>query len=162
MALTFDREGKLQVRVPHYVSERAVKAFVEQHKKWIDAHKDAARQRAQTQYTPAQILEMKRKTEEMVRPYLAKYSAAMGVHPAKISITAARTRFGSCNTKGNVCFSFLLCLYPPDAVEYVVVHELAHLRHPNHSADFHALVQKYLPDEKRRVALLRNGSRQST
>ncbi|MCD7797226.1 MAG: M48 family metallopeptidase [Clostridiales bacterium] len=46
--------------------------------------------------------------------------------------------------------------YPPRAVDYVVVHELAHIRHHNHSKDFYAFVEKYMPDYKQREKLLKN------
>ena len=79
-----------------------------------------------------------------VMPYVDKYSAIMGLVPNEIKITSAKKRFGSCSGRGTVCFSKYLCLYPDSAIEYVVVHELAHLKHLDHSKSFHALVEKYL------------------
>ena len=78
----------------------------------------------------------------------------MGLRPAGITITGARTRFGSCSSKRRISFSFRLMQYPPEAIDYVVVHELAHLRHMNHSAQFYALIE-YMPDYKARRALLK-------
>ena len=68
---------------------------------------------------------------------------------------AARRRFGSCSAEGHICFSWRLMQYPPEAIDYVVVHELAHLKHMDHSDAFYALVAQYLPDHKARRALLR-------
>ena len=79
----------------------------------------------------------------------------MGLTPAGISITGAEKRFGSCSGKNRLCFSWRLMLYPPEAVDYVVVHELAHIRHKNHGRDFYALVASILPDYRQREALLR-------
>ena len=81
--------------------------------------------------------------------------AIVGVQPAGITITAARTRFGSCSGKNRLSFSLYLMAYPPDAIEYVVVHELAHIRHHDHSPAFYREVETYLPDWKRRRDLLR-------
>ncbi len=153
IALLFDKNGKLQVRVPYFVPKSAVISFVEAHRDWIERHAPLFPPKA---YSAEEILQMKDQTKGIVFPLLEKYTALMGVRPAKVTITSARTRFGSCSAKGNLCFSCFLCLYPTEAIEYVVVHELAHLVHHDHSAAFHALVEKYLPDQKQRRAKLRN------
>ena len=79
----------------------------------------------------------------------------MGLVPAGIKITSARTRFGSCSGKNSICFSWRLMLYPPEAIDYVIVHELAHIRHHDHSLAFYALIEQYLPDWKARMKLLK-------
>ena len=79
----------------------------------------------------------------------------MEVEPKGVSITSAQKRFGSCSNKGRLCFSFNLMQYPDEAVDYVVVHELAHLKELNHSKKFWAIVECYMPDYKSRRAMLR-------
>lgn len=79
----------------------------------------------------------------------------MGVSPTGIKITSAKKRFGSCSGKNSLCFSFMLMQYPEEAVDYVVVHELAHIRHHNHSRDFYRFIEKYMPDYKEREKLLK-------
>ena len=86
---------------------------------------------------------------------MARWSAVMGVKPIRITVTGAKTRFGSCSGLNAVSFSYLLMRYPPEAIEYVVVHELAHIRHHDHSPAFWAEVETYLPDYRERRALLR-------
>ena len=76
---------------------------------------------------------------------MAYYSEWMGLYPTQVRITGARTRFGSCSSQGHICFSWRLMQYPPEAIDYVVVHELAHLRYMNHGAEFYALIARYLP-----------------
>lgn len=83
---------------------------------------------------------------------VAYYSERMGLSPTQVRITGARTRFGSCSSQGHICFSWRLMQYPPEAIDYVVVHELAHM---NHGAEFYVLIARYLPDWKARRALLR-------
>lgn len=83
------------------------------------------------------------------------YSEKMGLYPASVKITSAATRFGSCSGKNSICFSYRLMLYPPEAVDYVVVHELAHIKEKNHSARFYALVERYMPDYREREKLLK-------
>lgn len=73
----------------------------------------------------------------------------------KIRISSARTRWGSCSTSGTLGFSWRLILTPPDVIDYVVVHELAHTVHHNHSKRFWKLVETLLPDYKERRRQLR-------
>ncbi len=75
--------------------------------------------------------------------------------PLKVRISSARTRWGSCSRKGTLSFSWRLVMAPPEVVDYVVVHELAHLREMNHSRAFWELVGAILPDYKQRRAWLK-------
>ena len=80
----------------------------------------------------------------------------MGLVPQGVKITSAKTRFGSCSAKNSLCFSYLLLCYPMEAVDYVVVHELAHIRFKNHKKEFYALIEACMPDYKQRRMLLKN------
>ena len=86
-----------------------------------------------------------------------EYSRIMNLSYGRITITSAKTRFGSCSSQGNISFSYRLMLYPIEAREYVVVHELAHLLEMNHSKRFYAIVERYMPDYKERRKKLKNG-----
>ena len=79
----------------------------------------------------------------------------MGVEYSGVKITSAKTRYGSCSAENSICFSYLLMLKPLRAVDYVVVHELAHTVHHNHSRQFYALIEKYMPDYKERIKELK-------
>ena len=83
------------------------------------------------------------------------FSEIMGLKYGRIKITSAKTRFGSCSSDKNICFSYILMLYPEPAREYVIVHELCHLVYMNHSKEFYALLESYLPDYKERKRLLK-------
>ena len=77
----------------------------------------------------------------------------MGVVVAK-----TKTRWGSCSSKGNLNFNCLLALCPEGVMRYVVVHELSHRRHMNHSKAFWSMVEEYMPDYKeQKLYLKRNG-----
>ncbi|MCM1285553.1 MAG: M48 family metallopeptidase [Acetobacter sp.] len=84
------------------------------------------------------------------------YSDLMNLKPSSVKITKAKKRFGSCSGKNGICFSCYLMMYPAEAVDYVVVHELAHIKHHNHGKEFYELIEKYIPDYRKREKLLKN------
>ena len=91
----------------------------------------------------------------MIPGRVEHFAARMGVRPTGVKITSAKSRFGSCSGKNSLCFSWRLMAYPPEAVDYVVVHELAHITVKNHSRAFYRLVEQYLPDWRERRELLK-------
>ena len=152
VSLTVLPDGTPQVRAPRHLSKKQIDDFVSRHEEWIIRHQATARAKAEL-YDSREI--SREEALAKIMPYVEKYSDLMGLRPAEIKITSAKKRFGSCSSRGTICFSRYLCLYPDDAIEYVVVHELAHLVHLNHSKSFHALVEAYLPDWKKRKKLLK-------
>lgn len=127
------------------------------HADWIarGLAKQEARAAAHPEPTDAERAAYIRQAKAYLPQRVAYYSERMGLYPTQVRITGARTRFGSCSSQGHICFSWRLMQYPPEAIDYVVVHELAHLRYMNHGAEFYALIARYLPDWKTRRALLR-------
>ena len=96
------------------------------------------------------------RAREIILPKVAHWSAVTGLVPAGITITAARTRYGSCSGKNRLSFSCFLVNCPDAAIDLVVVHELCHIREKNHGAGFYALLSRYLPDHRERKRLLKN------
>ena len=79
----------------------------------------------------------------------------MHLYPSSVKVTSAKKRFGSCSAKNSLCFSLYLFDYPDKAIDYVVVHELAHIKEHNHSKRFWRVVENYLPDYKERDKVLK-------
>ena len=102
-----------------------------------------------------QAEELIRLAKETLPGKVEHYGRIMGLRPTGLTITGARKRFGSCSAKNRICFSWRLMQYPEEAVDYVVVHELAHIRHKDHSRNFYACVEEVLPDWRERRQLLR-------
>lgn len=150
------RGGHVIVRAPYRTSQATIDRFVAAHADWI-AHalaKQETRAAAHPEPTDAEREEYIRRAKAYLPQRVAYFSERMGLYPTQVRITGARTRFGSCSSQGHICFSWRLMQYPPEAIDYVVVHELAHLRYMNHGAEFYALIARYLPDWKARRALL--------
>jgi len=74
---------------------------------------------------------------------------------SRIRLSSARTRWGSCSSKGTLSFTWRLVMAPQEVIDYVVIHELVHLEIKNHSAAFWAKVQEYVPDYKKKRAWLK-------
>lgn len=91
---------------------------------------------------------------------LAFYSEKLGVPFLSFSLSSARQRWGSCSVSGNIRLNWRLVHFPLHLIDYVVVHELAHLREMNHGRRFWNIVQEAFPDYKKARKELREQSRQ--
>ncbi len=157
VALEVTREGRVLVRAPLRMPQGEIERFVASHAAWLEKAqaKVAARQAAHPPLTEQETAALRQRAKELLPDRVAHYAAIMGVTPTSVKITSARTRFGSCSGKNGICFSLYLMQYPEEAIDYVVVHELAHICHHDHSPAFYAEVAKVLPDYKERMKLLK-------
>lgn len=83
-------------------------------------------------------------------------SERIGVRYNRITVRDQKTKWGSCSRKGNLSFNWRLVLFPPHVLRYIVIHELCHLRHFDHSPAFWNLVARHVPDYERSVTWLRD------
>ena len=157
VALQVTPGGRLVVRAPLSATDEEIRQILARHTLWIERAKVRSAQRRDSHPEPTAQEEalLRQRAKEEIPTKVAHYGALMGVQPAAVHITSARTRFGSCSAKNSVNFSWRLMQYPEEAVDYVVVHELAHIRHHNHSRAFYEEVERILPDYRQRAALLR-------
>lgn len=100
----------------------------------------------------------RRKARERFEDSADHYAAKMGVEYDRIEVRNQRTKWGSCSTSGTIGLNWRLMMAPPDVVDYVVIHELAHLREPNHSDAFWSLVSSYDTDYAEHRSWLENNS----
>ena len=85
---------------------------------------------------------------EVITPIVDTYAEKMQCLPSKLSYRHNKTRWGSCSTKNALSLNTRLMMLPHPMITYIVIHELAHIRHKNHATDFWYLVEKYCPDYK--------------
>lgn len=98
------------------------------------------------------------KAREFFNERVAVYSPNIGIEPSRIFVRGQSKRWGSCSSRGNLNLNWKLVMAPPVILDYVVVHELCHLWHPNHGPEFWRLVGDIMPDYARhREWLKRNG-----
>lgn len=168
IGLEVQADGKVLIRVPEGITKKALMDFVNERQEWIvekwflveiRRQRKAARPKADYEENPEVEAFYRRAARKKIVERTAWYAKIMGVTYGRISIRAAKTRWGSCSGEGNLNFHWKLILMPPEILDYVVVHELAHRKQMNHSALFWAEVGKVLPDYKARRAWLKeNGS----
>lgn len=151
------KDGEVVVRAPLGMRKRRIDFYIKKHLSWIEKtlERTGKESAVLSAMSDEDVSALKKTARSYFKAKVAEFSDIMGLKCGRMSITSAKTRFGSCSSAGNICFSYRLMLYPEAAREYVVVHELAHLVHMNHSKDFYALVAKYLPDYKERKKLLK-------
>ena len=157
VALEVTREGRVLVRAPRRMTQKDIDSFVAKHQDWLNTHlaKQKIWQAAHPEPTKQEQQAMLERAKAILPEKVDHYAKSMGLRPSGITITGARTRFGSCSPKNRLCFSWRLMAYPEEAIDYVVVHELAHIVHRNHGPEFHALVERILPDHRKRRDLLK-------
>lgn len=97
----------------------------------------------------------KERFSEIAKERIYKYSKDLDVKPINVAIRDQKTRWGSCSSKGNINLNWRLIMAPIDIIDYVIVHELCHLVHMNHSSDFWDLVGYVVPDYKERKKWLK-------
>ena len=157
LAIEISREAEVIVRAPLRMPQRTIDAFLEQKRDWIETHlaRQAQRKAAHPEPDEAKWAELKARAKAYLPERTAYYAAQMGVSPTAVRFSRAKTRFGSCSGKNSITYSLRLMDYPLPAVDYVVVHELAHIKYKNHGPEFYRFVASVLPDYKQREQLLR-------
>lgn len=153
LALCINRQGEPEVRAPYGCPQAVIERFIEKNQGWLE--KRLQEHQEQKQYTPQEIEALRRRAKEYLPPRVAYYAAQMGVAPTAVRITSARTRYGSCSGKNSINFSLYLMEKSDRAIDYVVVHELAHIKQHNHSPAFYKEIEKILPDYKERIKELK-------
>lgn len=98
----------------------------------------------------------KEKAQKIIPKLVEEFANKMSLYPTSIKYRKNKRTWGSCNYKNGLNFNILLTQFPLEVIEYVVIHELAHIEHKNHSKAFWALVKRYCKDYKQREKLLKS------
>ena len=101
----------------------------------------------------------KEKLNEKLKPILKRYKGQLGVNPKEIKVMELQNRWASCTSSGNVNFHWKCAMAPIDVLNYIVVHELTHLIHPNHTNAFWNELDKVMPNYQKQIQWLKiNGA----
>ena len=152
-------DGRIEVSAPLHLPLATIRKFVGEKRDWIERQQREIAQSPRAEAaaaTPAEVAQWKAVVAACVPALIEAWEPIMGVKAGKIAYRNMTSRWGSCQpSTGCICINVRLALYPPECLEYVVVHELCHLLERGHGPRFHALMDTFMPDWKERRAKLR-------
>jgi len=94
--------------------------------------------------------------KKYIPPLVAQWASTMKVSPKALSFRKTKRQWGSCSREDNLSFSTMIMKLPPDVIQYIIIHELAHITHKHHQKAFWQLVEVYLPSYKEQIKKLKN------
>ena len=164
-AIQVNSDLSITVRAPHFASEKDIEEILMKKEAWISKHIEEIKTRKKRfesestdKFTPEKIKLLADKALEVIPMRVEYFANIMGVTYGNITIRNQKTRWGSCSSEKNLNFNWKLILAPPEVLDYVVVHELCHLKEMNHSKAFWDEVGKVMPEyETYKLWLKENG-----
>lgn len=138
------KDGKVIVKAPKRVNKKEIEKIIQQKSEWIQKsiEKENKKQEKEPQYT-------KEEFKNIVEKNANELIKETGLVPNKITIKQIKYAWGSCTSKKNITINLELIKYSQQAIRYVILHELCHIKHMNHSKEFWNLVEKYMPKYKK-------------
>ncbi len=141
--------GEVRVVAPLLLPKSFIERFLEEKREWIAGQvfrmehvpKKKTKKEARAAY-----LEHKEAARALVLARLAHFNKHYGLHFERVAIRDQHSRWGSCSRKGNLNFNYRLALIPLEFADYVIVHELCHIKEFNHSERFWSLVSECIPN----------------
>lgn len=149
IGLHIGHDAQLTVRAPLRASQRAIDAILTEKRTWIQVKLAMMRQRLKERPTPIPPKferDYRKQAKQILTSRVQYYAEHHGFSPQSVRVNGARRRWGSCSVGGSLNFSYRLIFAPLAVMDYVVVHELAHLRHHNHSRAFWSCVAAMMPE----------------
>jgi predicted metal-dependent hydrolase len=156
--LAVQRDGSVVVTAPHYATLGTIERFVRDKTAWIARTTARMAKYKDDVFLPRDrrsYLAHKERARAVILGLLAQYAPRYGLTHKRVFIKNLRRNWGSCSEAGNLNFNYKIALVPHGLAEYVVVHELCHLKHFDHSRAFWSLVAQEIPDHKQRRNALR-------
>ncbi len=154
VGITVSREKGVTVRAPQRLPVAEIERIIKKHSEWIVKKLNEQSLIKEEILTEEDERALAMIAEKVFFEKVRYYAELMGLAPNKVRIGFAKKRYGSCSSKGSISLSAYVILFPEAAQDLIIVHELCHLRHMNHSKDFYTLLSEYLPDHKERKKLL--------
>ncbi len=161
IAISVRASGDVRVTFPPGVAARRALAFLDEKAAWVCRTRERlAARRAELQLPPPlppdeerlRVEALRRAAREDLPQRIARIAAATGLRYERMTIRAARTKWGSCTGRNTISLSLFLMILPEHLRDYVILHELCHTVHHDHSPRFHALVDRLTGGRERELA----------
>ncbi len=145
--------GSVRLSFPMSVSARRALSFLETKVSWIESARQRLSERyvPQTPLSPDEIEEMRRNAKADLPARVEHFARLFGFRYGRVTIRATRSKWGSCSAENNISLSLYLMKVPEHLRDYVVIHELCHTVHHNHSAEFHRLADKCMGGNEKKL-----------
>ena len=160
LSLEIRPDGTVLVRAPQRMPEQKIREFIAAKEGWLrDKLRRFENRPLLPPLTKQELENLKKQAKADLPVRAARFAPVVGVTYGQITIRAQKTLWGSCSARGNLNFNCLLMLTPEEVRDYVVIHELCHRKHMDHSPAFWAEVARVCPGYVRhRQWLLDNGN----
>ncbi len=149
--LVVRRDGTLRLIYPLFSSRAKAIVFAESKMEWIELTRQRLSQRI-AQYptiTPSEVERLRREARTYISTTLARLAQEHGFSYTSLRISSAHTRWGSCSGHNGISISLFVMLLPEHLREFIMLHELCHTRHHNHSTAFHQLLNAHVGGNER-------------
>lgn len=155
VSIQVDVNCNITVRAPLRISQKEIDRILFEKKEWLEKTVIFQREKKKEvkEYSADEIELLRKKAKEVIPEKVKYYSEIMQLKPVLVKINSAKKRYGSCSGTNNLNFSLYLLDKDERFIDYVVVHEIAHIKYHNHSKDFYKLIEQYMPDYKERMKL---------
>ncbi len=160
--LTLHHRNGILVTLPWYVSFSKAQSFVESNIDWIKKSIERERRRRSIAQQSGKIIEIphdtkqinkiRKEAREMLVPRLYELSAKHGFIFNKVALKNNVSNWGSCSSRNNINLNIRLIYLPQELIDYVILHELCHLKHHNHGEEFHFLLNSILNNQEKRLS----------
>lgn len=144
ITVTVRPSGEVRLSYPRSVSTRRATAFLDAKADWVAAARQrlAEKSRQRPRFTREQTEQLRLQAKEVLPARTAELARQLGLSFGRVTVRASRTKWGSCSAENNISLSLFLMTLPPHLADYVIIHELCHTVHHDHSPRFHALVER--------------------
>lgn len=138
--------GEVRLSYPVYVSTRRAVGFLDSKVEWIMAarHRMAEKRVLQPRFSREETENLRRQAKEVLPARVEALARQFGFRYEKITVRATRSKWGSCSAKNSISLSLYLMTLPQHLIDYVIIHELCHTLHHDHSPRFHELLNRCL------------------
>lgn len=152
--------GTIRVSAHPRVSTKDIHAFLASHQSWIDRARTRTREHVPLKGSSQEYARVKARALHLLRQRVQALSVLTGLVPKTVDVRNASSRWGSCSRRGRIMLHYRLMFLPQELIDYVILHELCHLRHFNHSRAFWDLLAVHSPScQQWRRVLQEEGSR---